>query len=51
MNYTSVNYDNEYDVDVGGRYCHQTSTLFTIITIQIQFRQTTKKGRQARWGQ
>ena len=28
---------------VGGRYCHQTSTLFTIVTKQIHHRQTTKK--------
>ena len=28
---------------VGGRYCHQTSTLFTIITKQIHNRQTKKK--------
>ena len=28
---------------VGGRYCHQTPSLFTIITKQIHHRQTTKK--------
>ena len=27
---------------VGGRYCHQTPSLFTIITKQIHHRQTTK---------
>ena len=26
-----------------GRYCHQTSSLFTIITKHIHHRQTTKK--------
>ena len=36
---------------VGGRYCHQTSTLFTIITKQIHHRQTTKKKRRDRKGQ
>ena len=30
---------------VGGRYCHQTSSLFAIITKHIHHRQTTKKGK------
>ena len=30
---------------MGGRYCHQTSTLFKIITKQIHHSHTTKKGK------
>ena len=37
--------------DVGGRYCHQTSSLFTILTKHIHHRQTTKKKRRDRKGQ
>ena len=36
---------------VGGRYCHQTSSLFTIITKHIHHRETTKKKRRDRKGQ
>ena len=38
--FKSVSVPDRY---VGGRYCHQTSSLFTIITKHIHHRQTTKK--------
>ena len=32
-----------FSINVGGRYCHQASSLFTIINKHIHHRQTTKK--------